>query len=68
MSGFASGEKAPSRHTTDCSGAAVFGSASPRLRAPTDGRGRVAAAATVIGILAFAVGAAIWAFAEELGI
>jgi hypothetical protein len=39
-----------------------------RRRAPTEGRRTVAAAAIVIGLLAFAVGAAIWAFGEELGI
>ena len=39
-----------------------------RRRSPAEGRGTLAAAAIVVGIVAFAVGASIWAFAEELGI
>ena len=39
-----------------------------RRRALSEGRGTLATAAIVVGILAFAVGASIWAFAEELGI
>jgi hypothetical protein len=39
-----------------------------RRRARAEGRAAVAAAAIVVGIVAFAIGASIWAFAEEIGI
>jgi hypothetical protein len=39
-----------------------------RRRRETEGRGTLAAAAIVIGAVAFAVGAAIWVFSEELSI
>lgn len=39
-----------------------------RRRASTEGRGGLALGAIVVGVIAFAVGASIWAFAEELGI
>ena len=39
-----------------------------RRRRHTEGRGALAAAAIAVGAVAFAVGAAIWAFAEELSI
>ena len=39
-----------------------------RRRARAEGRATAAAAAIAIGIIAFAIGASIWAFAEELGI
>jgi hypothetical protein len=39
-----------------------------RRRASTEGRGALGVAAIVVGVIAFAVGASIWAFAEELGI
>lgn len=35
-----------------------------RRRAPAEGRGTIAASAIVVGALAFAIGAAIWVFAE----
>jgi hypothetical protein len=39
-----------------------------RRRARAEGRATVAAAAIAVGIVAFVIGASIWAFAEELGI
>ena len=39
-----------------------------RRRARSEGRAAVAAAAIVIGIIAFAIGASIWTFSEELAI
>jgi len=39
-----------------------------RRRARREGRATAAAAAIAIGVIAFAIGASIWAFAEELGI
>jgi hypothetical protein len=39
-----------------------------RRRAATEGRGALALAAVVVGLVAFAIGASVWAFAEELGI
>jgi hypothetical protein len=39
-----------------------------RRRARAEGRAAVAAAAIVVGIVAFAIGASIWTFSEELGI
>lgn len=39
-----------------------------RRRARAEGRALVAAAAIVVGIIAFAIGASIWTFSEELGI
>lgn len=39
-----------------------------RRRAAAQGRGGLATAAVVVGAVAFAVGAGIWAFAEELSI
>jgi hypothetical protein len=42
--------------------------AEARRRAANEGRGTMAAAAIGVGALAFAVGAAIWVFSEELSI
>ena len=39
-----------------------------RRRAGAEGRGGLATAAVVVGLVSFAVGASFWAFAEELGI
>ena len=39
-----------------------------RRRTATEGRGALAAAAIAVGAVAFAIGAAIWVFAEELSI
>jgi hypothetical protein len=39
-----------------------------RRRAEAEGRGRLAAAAVVVGAIAFLIGAGIWAFSEELSI
>jgi hypothetical protein len=39
-----------------------------RRRAATEGRGALAFAAVVVGIVAVSVGASIWTFSEELGI
>lgn len=39
-----------------------------RRRAGTEGRARLATAAVVVGAVAFAIGAGIWAFSEELSI
>lgn len=39
-----------------------------RRRTATEGRGALAAGAMAVGVVAFAVGAAIWVFAEELSI
>jgi len=39
-----------------------------RRRASSAGQGTLATAAIVIGLVAFAIGAAIWVFAEELSI
>jgi hypothetical protein len=39
-----------------------------RRRARAEGRAAVAAAAIAVGIIAFAIGASIWIFGEELGI
>jgi hypothetical protein len=39
-----------------------------RRRAASEGREMVATAAVTVGVLAFAVGASIWAFSEELAI
>jgi hypothetical protein len=39
-----------------------------RRRAGTQGRAKLAAAAIVVGAVAFAIGAGIWAFSEELSI
>jgi hypothetical protein len=39
-----------------------------RRRSDTEGRGGLAAAAIAVGAVAFAIGAAIWVFGEELSI
>jgi hypothetical protein len=39
-----------------------------RRRAGAEGRRALATAAIVVGLLAFAIGASVWVFGEELGI
>jgi hypothetical protein len=39
-----------------------------RRRAPAEGRGALALLAVLVGLVALAIGASFWAFAEELAI